>query len=55
MVALSALCYIQKPTVAVTVQGPVYSQGPAVTSRSTLGRELTGLISHATHHLAMVA
>lgn len=55
MVALSALCNIQKPTVAVTVQGSVYSQGPTVTARSTLGRELTGLISRATHHLAIVA
>jgi len=39
----------------LNVQESVYHQGPSVTTSSTIERELMGLITHTTHHLAMIA
>ena len=40
---------------AITVRESVHHQGPAVTMPSTVGRELMGLVTHSTHHLAIIA
>ena len=39
----------------LSVQESVYHQGPSVTTSSTIERELMGLITHTTHHLAIIA
>jgi len=41
--------------VPLHVQESVFHEGPSVTTASTLERELMGLITHTTHHLAIIA
>jgi len=39
----------------IQVREAVHSDGPGIVISSTVGRELMGLISHSTHHLAIIA
>lgn len=39
----------------ISVRESVYHQGPSIEIASTVERELMGLITHSTHHLAIIA
>ncbi len=49
---MAALDHLETP---ITVRESVHYRGPAVTMRSTVGRELMGLVTHSIHHLAIIA
>lgn len=40
---------------SIAVRESVYHQGPSIALASTVDRELMGLITHSTHHLAIIA
>lgn len=40
---------------SIAVRESVYHQGPSISIASTVDRELMGLITHSTHHLAIIA
>lgn len=52
---MQALCDAPYAEPDLTVRESVYHQSPAVTIGSSPQRELMGLITHTTHHLAIIA
>lgn len=51
---LSDLDLVSDPKIGIRVHESVYHAGPAVTILSTVPRELMSLITHTTHHLAII-
>ena len=52
---IDAIAQTSPAQMTLSVQESVFHEGPAVALQSTLERELMGLITHTTHHLALIA